>query len=100
MTAKNLMCNEKFGINCASAEAQFGIGRGITTNHGLNLKFQKERKMVIELLSLPPRLMHVLFVFLQFPVVAIVLAADVASVLALGLCGNAHHQNTFRRSWL
>ena len=27
---KNLVCNEKFGINCASAEAQFGTGRGIT----------------------------------------------------------------------
>ena len=26
---KNLVCNEKFGINCASAEAQFGTGRGI-----------------------------------------------------------------------
>ena len=23
------VCNEKFGINCASAEAQFGTGRGI-----------------------------------------------------------------------
>ena len=27
---KNLVCNEKFGINCASAEAQFGTGRGIS----------------------------------------------------------------------
>ena len=26
---KNLVCNEKFGINCASAEGQFGTGRGI-----------------------------------------------------------------------
>ena len=26
---KNLVCKEKFGINCASAEAQFGTGRGI-----------------------------------------------------------------------
>ena len=26
---KNLVCNEKFGINSASAEAQFGTGRGI-----------------------------------------------------------------------
>ena len=26
---KNLVCNEKFGINCASAEAHFGTGRGI-----------------------------------------------------------------------
>ena len=25
----NLVCNEKFGINRASAEAQFGTGRGI-----------------------------------------------------------------------
>ena len=25
----NLVCNEKFGINYASAEAQFGTGRGI-----------------------------------------------------------------------
>ena len=27
---KNLVFKEKFGINCASAEAQFGTGRGIT----------------------------------------------------------------------
>ena len=26
---KNLVCNEKFGIKCASAEAKFGTGRGI-----------------------------------------------------------------------
>jgi len=26
---KNLVFKEKFGINCASAEAQFGTGRGI-----------------------------------------------------------------------
>ena len=26
---KNMVCNEKFGINYASAEAQFGTGRGI-----------------------------------------------------------------------
>ena len=26
---KNLVCNEKFGINCASAETQFGTGRSI-----------------------------------------------------------------------
>ena len=29
---KNLVCNEIFGINCASAEAQFGTGRGIIVN--------------------------------------------------------------------
>jgi len=28
---KNLVFKEKFGINCASAEAQFGTGRGINS---------------------------------------------------------------------
>ena len=32
---KNLVCNEKFGINCASAEAQFGTGRGIRIEKGI-----------------------------------------------------------------
>ena len=30
---KNLVCNEKFGINCASAEAQFGDRRQSSTSY-------------------------------------------------------------------